>query len=79
MAYLKVKVSFPSFMFDTRGLVKLGRSSVEELALSSWWSSLAAKLTVSSRMELVSDTAADTKRKMRANTLGVPFSFLSLS
>ena len=41
--------------------------------------SLAAKLTVSGRMDLVADMATGAKRQMRPDTLGVPFSFLSLS
>ena len=41
MASLNVKVSVPSYMFDTRCLIKLGRFSVEDLALYLCWSILA--------------------------------------
>ena len=47
MASLKVKVSFPASMLESRGLVKLGIFYGEDLAISSWWGSLAAKIAVS--------------------------------
>ena len=78
MSYLKVKVSFTSSTFDTRGLVKLGKISGYDLALSSWWSSLAAKLTVSVRMDLVEDMNTDKNSLMIPNTLGMPFTLLYL-
>ena len=62
MAYFNVKVSFTSSVFDTRGLVKLGVSYGEDLVLSSWWSSLASKISVSGRMDLVVYMATDAKR-----------------
>ena len=76
---LKVKVSFPSSMFDTMGVLQLGIFSGDDLALSSWWSRLYEKLAVSGRLGLVLDKATDAKREMRPNTLGVSFPFLSLS
>ena len=76
---MKVKVLFLSYVFDPRGLLKLGRFSGEYLALSSWCSSLAAKLSVYGRMELVSDMVTDEKRKIRTNNLGMIFPFLSIS
>ena len=63
-------------MFETRGLVNLGRFSAEDLDLYSLWISLAAKLAVSRRMDLVEDMATHAKRETRPNTLGMPFSFL---
>ena len=48
-------------MLDARGLVKLGKLSTEDLALSSWWLILAAKLAVYGRMNLVADMATDVK------------------
>ena len=53
MDYLNVGVLFPSYMCDTRGLLKLGRFSGEYLALSSLWKRLSARLVVSGRMDLV--------------------------
>ena len=49
-------------MFDTRGLVKLGRLYGEELDIYSWWSILAAKLSGYGIIYLVEDVATDTKR-----------------
>ena len=72
MASLKVKVSFTSYMFDNRFLVKLGILYGEELALSSWWSILAEKLDFFIIMDLVSDMAIYVKREMRPNTLVMP-------
>ena len=79
MASLKVKVSFPASLLEARELIKLGRFSGEELALSSWWIIFAAKIAVSGIMELVADMAADAKRAMRLNTFGIIFPFLCLS
>ena len=79
MSFLKVKVLFPSYVFETRGLVKLGRLYVEDLILSSWWSILAVKIAVSVIFYLVSDMDTDAKSKTRQNTLGNPFSLFSLS
>ena len=76
MESLKLKVSFTSSMLEDRGLVNLGRFSGEDLDLSSWWSSLAVKLAVSGRMNLVADMATDAKREMRPNTFGMTFFLL---
>ena len=57
----------------------MGRFFGEYLALSSWWSSLAAKIFVSSIMELVEDIAKDKNREMIPKTLGVPSIFLYIS
>ena len=78
MEYLKVKVSFPSSMFKSRGLVKLVILSGEDLDISSWWSSLAEKLSVSGRVYFMADIATDTKRSISPNTFGIPFSLFSL-
>ena len=72
---MKMEVSFPDSMLEARGVVKLGRLSGEELALYSWWSSLAAKIAVSGRMNLVLDMATDTKRAMSPNNFVMPFVF----
>ena len=63
-------------MFETRGLAKLGRLSGEDLDLSSWWRSLAAKFSVSGRINLVTDMSTDAKREMRLNTFGMLFKLL---
>ena len=76
MSFLTLKVLFSFSMFETRGLVKLVRLSGEYLALSSWWSKLTEKLTVSGRMYLLSDMATGAKREIRPKTLGVPSLFL---
>ena len=47
---MKLKVSYPAYTLEDRGLVELGRFYVEYLDLSSWWIILAAKLAVSVRM-----------------------------
>ena len=73
MASLKVNVYFYESMLEARGLVKLGIFSGEELAFSSWWIILDAKLVVYVRMDLVSDMDTDLKRDMRQNTFGMPF------
>ena len=49
----------------------MGILSGKDLALSSWWISLAAKLAVSGRMDLVADTTTYEKREMRPKTLGM--------
>ena len=67
VASSKVKVSFLASILDARGLVKLGRFPGEELNLSSWWISLATKISVYGRMDLVSNMATDAKRAMRPN------------
>ena len=79
VASLNVKVSFHSFLFDTKSLVKLGRLYGEDLPLSSCWRSLAAKLTVSLIMDLVADMATCVKRAMSPNTLGMKYPLFSLS
>ena len=68
---LKVKVSFPSSVLETRGLWKLGRLSGDEFALFSWRSSLAEKLAVSGRIDLVAVMAIDAKRAMSPNIFGM--------
>ena len=62
MDSLKVKVSFTSSMFYARGLVKLGRLSGEDLDFYSLWISLAAKLVVDGRMDLLSDMSTYVKK-----------------
>ena len=76
---MKVEVLFYYSIFETRGLVNLERLYGEDLALSSWWSSLAEKLDVSRRMDLVEYMATYAKREMSSNTLGMPFTYLYLS
>ena len=66
-------------MLDTRGLVKLGRMSVENLDISSQWIRLDAKVYVSVIMDLVAYMDTDAKWEMRPNALGMPFTFLSIS
>ena len=63
-------------MMESRGLVKLGILSGEDLDIYSWWSSLDEKLAVSERMNLVVDMATYAKKSMRTNILGIPFTFL---
>ena len=58
---------------ETRELMKLGRFYEDNLALSSWFIILAAKLAVSGRMDLVSDMATYAKMAMRTNTSGMNF------
>ena len=72
-------MSFPSSMFENRGLLKLGRLFREDLDISLWCSSFAEKLTVSGGMYLVADMYIDVKSKMRPNNLGMPFPLLYLS
>ena len=79
MDYLNVKVSLPASMLETRWLEKLRRLSGEDLALSSWWSSLVEETAFYGRMDLVIDMATDVKREMRLNTFGMPFIILYLS
>ena len=54
-----------SYMFDIKGLVKLGRLSGEDLDLSSWCIILYEKLAVSGIVSLVADVATYAKRAMR--------------
>ena len=79
MAYFKVKVSFPASMLEARWLVKLGILSGEYLLIFSWWISVAEKLALSGRIDLVEYMATDTKKEMSQNTFGMPFLFLSFS
>ena len=68
-------------MLDARGLVNLGRSSRDNLDIYSWWISLAAKLSVYERMDLVADTATDENMEMgvmKPNTLGMYLPLLYL-
>ena len=62
-------MSFPSSMFDTRGLVKLGRFSEDELDFSSCWISLATKLAVSGIMDLLEDMYKYEKREITKKNL----------
>ena len=62
-------------MLEARELMKLGRLSGEDLAISLWWSSLDAKLSVYGIMDLVADMDTDTKRAMRLNNFGIPINF----
>ena len=64
------------FFFDTRGLLNLGRFYVEELAISSWRSSLAEKLAVSLIMDFVTGMETYEKMETRLNILGMSFPFL---
>ena len=68
---MKVKVSFTAYILEYRGLVKLGRLYGKDLDVSSWWISLAPKIDVYGRMELVVDMKTYAKRKMRPNILGL--------
>ena len=68
-----MKVSLPVYILESRGLVKLGILSGEYLDLSSWWITLAAKLSASGRMYLVVDMATYANMEMRPNTFGMPF------
>ena len=66
-------------MMEARRLEKLGLLSGEDLYLSSWWSILAAKLSVYGRMDLVADMAIYAKRVMRPNTFDITFPLFYLS
>ena len=78
MDSLKVKLTFPSSVFDTRFILKLVIFSGDDLSLSSWWRILALKLSVSGIMGLVSYMATDAKRAMSQNIFGLSlFSCLS--
>ena len=57
-------------MLEDRGLVKLGRLSGEDLALSSWCKS------VYRRIDLVADISTYAKRAMRPNNFCTPFHLL---
>ena len=76
---LEVNLSYPASILEARGLVKLGRFSGDYLALSSWWITLAEKLAVSGKMDLVEDIATDANRERRSKTLGIPSLIFSLS
>ena len=71
-----MKVLLPASMLEARGLVKLGRFYGDDLALSSCWNSLDAKLAVYGRMDLLADMATGAKRAMRPNNFGMQFLFL---
>ena len=73
---MKVKVPFHDAILEVRGLSKLGRLYREDLDISSWWSSLSKKLTVSGRMDLVLYMDTGVKREMRPKTLEFPYLFL---
>ena len=75
MSYLQVKLSFPASMLEAQEFLKLGIFSEEYTTLSSWCISLAAKLAVYGRMDLVADMATYTNRLMSPNTFGMPFTF----
>ena len=79
VASLKLKILFTASILEARGLVKLGRLFVDDLALSSWWISLSTKFDVSGIMDLVEDMATYAKRAMRPNNFGIPFSLFYLS
>ena len=74
MATLKVKVSFTDSMLETRGLLKFGGLFGEDLYLSSCWSSLAARIDISGRIDLVAEMAI-----MRSNNFCVPSPLLYFS
>ena len=59
---MKVKVLFHAFMFEARGLAKLGGLPGDCFVLSLWWNVLAEKLDDSVIMDLVEDMATDVKR-----------------
>ena len=75
VASLKLKVSFPSSMLDTRAFLKLGRLYGEELDIYSWCVSLDAKHSVFERMYLVEVMATDVKRSTSPNVFGMPLLF----
>ena len=50
---VQAKVSFPDYMLEVRGLVKLGIIYSGYLDLSSWWSILDIKCSVSGSIKLV--------------------------
>ena len=79
VASLKVKVYFTDSFMEARGLVKLGRLSGKDLALSSWWIRLDTKLAVSIIMDLVVDMDTYAKMEIMLNTFDMPFSLFSLS
>ena len=66
-------------MLETRGLLKLGRLSGEDLDISSWWIILSVKRAVYGIIDLVSDTATYARMVMSPNTFGIPFTFLYFS
>ena len=68
MDSLKAKLSFTASMLESSGLLKLGRFSGEELALSSWRISLYVKITIMGRMDLAADMAKDVKKDIRSKT-----------
>ena len=72
VAFLKVKVQFPSYMLETRGLLNLGGLSGYDLALSSWWISLATKIFVSWIMDLLLVVDTDAKMETSSNIFGMP-------
>ena len=74
-----MKLSFTASFLEARGLVKLGMIYGEELDIFSWQRSLASKLAVSERIDLVVDTATYAKRETRPNNFCIPFNFLSFS
>ena len=57
----------------------LGIFPGEYLSLSSRWRSLAAKLAVYGKMDLVVDMATYAKRAISPNNFGMPFTFLYFS
>ena len=76
VASLKTKLSFPDSMLESRGLLKLEIFCWKKLAIFSSWRSLAGKLAIYGRMDLVTDMATDVKRAMMPNTFRVTFPFL---
>ena len=79
MYYFKVKVSLTASMLEARVLVKLGIFSLEGLDIFMWWSRLASKTAVPSRMYLVVDMDIDVKRAIMPNTFGITFPFFYFS
>ena len=79
MYSLKVKVSFPYYILEARGLVQLSRFSEEDLSFSSWWSRLSEKLVVSGIIGLVAGMGTYLKSAMRPKTLGIPTIYLYFS
>ena len=70
---MELKLLFNASMLEFRRLVKLVIFYGEDLALSSWWSSLAGKISVYGIMDLVEDTATYAKRVIGTSTFGMTF------
>ena len=78
MASLNTKVSCLASMLQSSGLVRLEIFSGEYLSLSSSWTIMAARISVSKNMDLVADMTTDLKREVSLKLLGSPYMFFSL-